>query len=337
MRKGWRGAGSGSRNWSECGGLPLAKWRALGIGDAGDDFPQPELMGGPRAVGFRQIRGEAEFSVALQALEERAKDGEGHVAEAGFVAVAVDALIEIGLGEAREFSGGGDIDEMGDFHAVAAGEGEGFQEAAAGGVFAGERLEDAGELGVKERKQGADEDFRDAAAAVRLRFRAESEWALVKGFHVVQLWVREQRAYQAGDEAGVEIRDISINITNNVSGGDVEGFPEVFAFSGAAREVRGDVGSSENSRSGLQGQLAGGIGGIRIDHQQLIHEWGARHQRATDDFHDAADGGCFVQRRDTNGDAVAARGFPSEETRDIREIPVVETLGGAHGFRAFPG
>lgn len=85
-----------------------------------------------------------EFAVAVEAGEDGLEDLEGGLGEFVGGAVTVDALVEVGLGEGVDFSAGEDVDEVGDFDAVAGGEGEGFEEAAAGGVFASEGLVEGG-------------------------------------------------------------------------------------------------------------------------------------------------------------------------------------------------
>ena len=154
----------------------------------------------------------------------------------------MDAFDEVGLGDAVDFPVARKVDEMGDFHAVADGEGEGFEGAAARGVFAGERLEDAAEFRIEQRDQRTDEDFGNPAAAGRVGFVAVGERALVEGLDVVDFRIGQQRADEAGDESGVEAGNVAVDITDDVAAGDVQGFPEVFALSVIGCLVRKDSG-----------------------------------------------------------------------------------------------
>lgn len=128
-----------------------------------------------------------DFAVVLEAAEEGLEDAEGHFAEGVGVLVAVDTLVEVDLGEGGHAVVFVDVEEVGSFDAVADGEGNLLQGFAADGVFTGEGLEELGEFGVEEGKEGADEDFGDAATAGGTDALREGEGAFVESFHVLDL------------------------------------------------------------------------------------------------------------------------------------------------------
>ena len=106
-----------------------------------------------------------DFAVVFEAAEEALEDAEGHLAEGVGVLVAVHPLIEVDLGEGFHAVVFVNVEKVGGFDAVADGEGNLFEGLAADGVFAGEGLEELGELGVKEAEEGAHQNLGDAASA----------------------------------------------------------------------------------------------------------------------------------------------------------------------------
>lgn len=296
---------------------------AFGFGEGGGDFRRGAAVEGPGAMDFRQEGVEGEFAVAFEAAEDDAEDGEGHAAEFGVAAVAVVALFEVGLSEAREISRLEEVDEVCGFDAVSDGEGEGFEGGSAGGVFAGEGLEDCGEFGVEEGEEGADEDFGDAAAAGGDDGAVAGEGAFVVGFDVVDLRVFKERADEACDEAAVELGDIAVDVADEVAGGGVEGFPEVFAFAAVGAEVWGDFGGEEDARAGLGGEGTGGVSGAGVDDEEFVDERVGGEEFAVEGGDDGADGFGFVESGDADGDALGGLMFSRHQSGDVGEFRVV--------------
>lgn len=147
----------------------------------------------------------------------------------------------------------------------------------------------------------------------------------VVGFDVVEFGVGKERADEAGDEVGGEVGDIRIEVADDVSAGDVEGFPEVFAFAGVGSGFRGDFGGEVGGGSGVAGDFEGVVGGVGVNNEEFVDEGVFFDEVLADDFDDGADGGGFVKGGDADGDFLGF--FEGDEVGDVGELGVVEGLG----------
>ena len=103
--------------------------------------------------------------VSVHARERGLPDLGGHPSEALVVVVAVPPLAEVDLRDRVEPDGVERVDEQADLDAVAGGERQALQQRAAGGVLAGERLHEAGELRPVQVEQRTRDQLGDATAA----------------------------------------------------------------------------------------------------------------------------------------------------------------------------
>ena len=92
-------AGNG-RMASGRAGIRGPQGRPLGLRDVFGNRARPGGFDDPAVVEIGGGAGEREFAVALEAAEHHLEDGERGVSQLAVVAVAVDALLEIALGDA---------------------------------------------------------------------------------------------------------------------------------------------------------------------------------------------------------------------------------------------
>ncbi len=105
-------------------------------------------------------------------------------------------------------------------------------------------------------------------------FIAVGERTIVECLDVVDFRIGQQRTDQAGDKAGVEIRDVAVDVTEDVAVGNVQGLPQVFAFADVGAFPRLDFGREVDGCSGGFGDFTRGILGSGIDDQDFIDQAG---------------------------------------------------------------
>lgn len=126
------------------------------------------------------------------------------------------------------------------------------------------------------------------------------ERSVVIGLNEGHIWLGQQGRQQAGDEFGVEVRNIGIAEHNEVPGGHREGLPQGFALAGAGPEMGQDFGGADYLGSSPGRHLSSGIARPVVDHDDFVD-----HRRASgrldesshDHLHDGADGGLLVAGR----------------------------------------
>ena len=101
----------------------------------------------------------------MQAGERGLPDLGGHPAEPQVVVVPVPSFAEVDLRHGVEPDGVQRVDQQRDLDAVAGGERQPLQQVAAGGVLAGERLDEAGQLRPVQVQQRPGDQLGDASAA----------------------------------------------------------------------------------------------------------------------------------------------------------------------------
>ena len=151
--------------------------------------------------------------------------------------------------------------------------------------------------------------------------------ALVVGFHVVDSRIGQQRADQSRDKSRVEIGNIAIEVTNDLSRGGMQGFPEILPLAGVGAGFGGDFRGPENPGSGSGRDFPGGR---RWNPNRLPGSHPpaalASTSSATDGRHDPADGFRLVERRNADGNPLAPLEF--HQCPRIGELAVVKTLHG---------
>jgi hypothetical protein len=104
----------------------------------------------------------------------------------------------------------------------------------------------------------------------------------------------QQGAEQADDEARPEVGDVGVAPHHDVAPGDVEGAPQRLALAPAARHVGEDVGGVHDPGAGRRGGLGGLVGGVVVEHEDLVDQADPVDQVAPDLGHDGADGRLLV-------------------------------------------
>ena len=173
-----------------------------------------------------------------------------------------------------------DVDEVPDLHGVAGEEGQRLEQAPPAGVLAGERLDQAGQLGEEEVDQRPGDKLGDPAAAALLEDAALDDRAAVVALDVLDALLGDQRADRAVDHARVPVADVRVGPDDDVAAGLVEALPQRLALAGEAAVARQNLLVDDHSGAFRCGDLAGPIGRVGVDDEQLVHQRMALHQLA---------------------------------------------------------
>lgn len=219
----------------------------------------------------------------------------GHAPEISEGAVAVDAFIQVRLCDGGNAMSAPDIDEMGGFHAVAGGKRQGFKNSTTCGVLAGERLVESGEVRAEAIEERSHEDLRDPSAAAGIDSLLGEERALIEAFDIADFRIADERAESAGDETGMDVCDVAIDISDQIAAALMDGFPEVFALAGARFQMGQNPVGGDDGGPGIGGELAGAVRGAGVDDDEFIDQGAIIDERDAEGIDDAGDGAFLIQ------------------------------------------
>ena len=271
-----------------------------------------------------QLLAELDHLFALEPGEERAQHAEGHASQGDGLLVAVNAAVQVGLGERAEPEPLVDVDEHGRLDAVSDGEGDLLEDRPPPGVLPGERLQDGGQLGVEEAEQGADEDLGHTAAAGGAQHARVGDGAVVEGLHVMDLGVLDERADQAVDEPRMDVLDVGIDVDDDVALQEIEGLPEVFALAALGAFFGEMLGGDVDVGTETGGDLARAVGAAGIDDGDLVQQRIAVFELRLEDHDFLPDGFLFVQGGQAERDGQSLALLLFHQPLDVPEVGVME-------------
>ena len=140
--------------------------------------------------------------------------------------------------------------------------------------------------GIEEVDQRPRDELRDAAAAALLEHAVLDDRALVVALDVLEPRLVQQRPERPVDHPRVPVPDVGVGPDDDVAARLEEGLPERLALAPERAVARQDVGVLDDAGALGLGDLAGPVGRLRVDDQDLVDERDAAHQladRAPDD------------------------------------------------------
>ena len=166
-----------------------------------------------------------DMPLALQPSHDNLDNGECHLAQRDDVLIAMDSILEVGLGDSIQAMPFQDIDKQPGFDPISGEERQLLKQPAPPGHFAGQRLDQTRELRIEQIDQWPRREFGDAAPARRQRAFAEVQWTPVIAFDKLKPRLREQRPQDAVYEFGVDVGDIAVDPHDDITAGDMQTLP----------------------------------------------------------------------------------------------------------------
>ena len=208
------------------------------------------------------------------------------------------AHAEVALRQCVDAVAGGQVDQKRDLYSPALDERHRLEQGSPPGVFARERLDEAGELGEQRAQGGAGDEFGHAAAAGR----CPEERAAVVALDEPDRRIGEQGLEQVRHEVRAEVPDVGVQPADEVAAAHVERLPEHVALTGTGGQVGEDRRGGVDDGAFPGGDLGGGVGGAVVDDEDLVDEGDVLHQGAPDRGDRLPDGGLLVPGRDAHRD-----------------------------------
>ena len=230
--------------------------------------------------------------------------------------------IEVDLGDGIDAEVGDEVDEQSDLHSPALDERHRLEQCAPSRVLAGERLDEAREVG----EQGGDErsghELGHAAAAGGLAV----ERAAVVALHESDGGIGEQRFDQSGHEVRSEVAHIGVEPAHDVTAARVQRQPQRVALARAAGDVGEDLVDRDDPGALPACGFGSGVGRAVVDHDDLVDQRRVLHQVAADGRDDLSDRRLLVTRRQAHRDGGATGLLGGDERSDVE-------LRGSHRTR----
>src|SRR5215218_4096471 len=223
-------------------------------------------------VGRARVLRLVEASVLAHAPGDRAQHRVGHAGEVAQGLVPVLAGAEVHLGHGVEPDHLQDVYHDPGLHRVTGEERDGGEELPVGHEFAGERLHEAGELGVEQVEERLGRELRDPAAAVQLHRLVALEGTPVGRLDEAYLGHFEYGAEDAVDELGPEVFGVGVDVHHEVAAGHGEGAPHGVALAMCAPVVAHQLVLRVDLGAPGGGHLGRAVRGVRVDSQDLVHQ-----------------------------------------------------------------
>jgi hypothetical protein len=218
-----------------------------------------------RAVGVGQqdrsieAAADREPSVAFGASQDRARDHGGHRAQLTQRPVAMHTLLQIDLRHRIQAHRRREVDQQPDVHAVAGEERDGPQRVGARSHLTGERLQEAGKLGVADVEQRPGGQLGHASTGRGHQLRIDAQRPPVEALGECERIIIEQRRDEPFDEHRIEVADVAVHEAHEVGVHDRERTPQRFAFADQRRHVGQDALEPVHRRARDRGDLGGPI------------------------------------------------------------------------------
>ena len=254
------------------------------------------------------LRHELDLLALLELGDRRLQDDEGHRRQIGQRLVAMDPPLEVDLADARQPDAVHDVHQQPELDRVAGEEWHRLEQLAAAGVLAGQRLDDAGQLGEEQVDERPRRELGHAAALAGLPLPIGGhQGPVVEALDVLDPRLAEERAQQPVNEARLDVPDVGVHPDHDVAAQLVQALPQRLALARVAAQLGQDLVVLADRYAQLAGDLDRPIGRGRVDDQHLVHEWDSFHERVADAADDEADGLLLVQGGQSDADRQARR------------------------------
>ena len=193
----------------------------------------------------------------LEPLHDRLEDHEAHPRQALQLLVAVHPPLQVDLAKAVQAEPLREVDEVADLDRVAGEERDRLEMLAPARVLAGERLDQARQLGEEQVDERPRHELRDPAAAALLEHAALDDRALVVALDVADARLGQQRAERAVDQPRVPVPDVRVAPDDEVAARLVQALPERLALAAVAAVARQHVRVEDHARALALGDRRG--------------------------------------------------------------------------------
>jgi hypothetical protein len=151
-------------------------------------------------------------------------------------------------------------------------------------------MDDPGQVGEQQGEHRSGDQLGDAPSTPGLAV----DGSLVEALHEVDGGVDQDRAEQTGHEPGVEVAQIGIDPHDDVASGRVQRLPQRAALAVPPPVLGEHLGGHHHPGAGGRRHFLGAIGGVVVDHHDLVDEAQALDEPAADGGDDRADGRLLV-------------------------------------------
>ena len=148
--------------------------------------------------------------------------------------------------------------------------------------------------------------------------------ALVVALHVLQSRLVEQRPDRAVDHPRVPVPDVGVGPDDDVAARLEDRLPERLALAPERAVAGEDVGVLDDAGALGLGDLAGPVGRLRVDDEDLVDQRDPAHQLADRAADDRPDRLLLVERRQDERDRQALLLLELDEAAEVGELGVVE-------------
>ena len=241
----------------------------------------------------------------------------GHRPERLVALRGVPAHPEVDLGQRRQPGQLQQVDEQPDLHAVTGHERHPLEGRPPPGVLAAQGLDEAGELRPQRVEQRPGGQLGHPAAARRTRIAGQLQRAGVAALHVDHLRIGQQRREQTGHEMGDVADQVRVEEDHEVTGRGGQRLPQRLALAGA-RAVRGQhLGRGDDVGPRRPGHGGGGVGGVGVHDEQLVHEGHAAHPSFPQVRDERSDRRRLVPGGEDDADPVATAALGTQQGGEI--------------------
>ena len=153
----------------------------------------------------------------------------------------------------------------------------------------------------------------------------------------MNLGIGEQRAEQSVDEFGMNVADVRVDPTDEVTFEDEHALPERLALALEDTVAGQDFAVLHYLDAGALGDRDGPVGGTRIDDNDFVEQRNPIHQRVLEGSDDLADRGLFIQRRQAEADGDALALLEIYQAAQVGELFAVKGVLGEPAIDALAG
>src|SRR5829696_255790 len=276
-------------------------------------------------VGRARVLRLVEASVLAHAPGDRTQHRVGHAGEVAQGLVPVLAGSQVHLSHGVEPNHLQDVYHDPGLHGVSGEERDRREQLPVGDEFTGERLHEAGELGVEEVEERLGRELRDPAAAVQLHRLVTLEGTPVGRLDVTYLGHFQNRAEDAVDELRPEVLGVGVDVHHEVAMRHGERAPHGVALAVRAAVVAHQLVLRVDLGAPGGGHFSRAVRGVRVDGQDLVHQRMVTGLPVyvVDLIYDPAHGVGHVAAGQHRADREAELAFAAGQGLEVRKLPVV--------------
>ncbi len=240
----------------------------------------------------------------------------------------MDALQQIHLGNPLQAELLKHINQQARLHAVAGEKRELLQRRAAAGVLAGQRLDHARQLWIKQIEQRPGRQLGHPPPAPGLSLVPHLERAAIEAFDELDAPVEQKRPDDAIDKSRMNVDDVSINPGNDVALRHQQTLPQGFALAAPRAEFGQKLLVNVNRHAERLGNLAGAVGRVRVNQHHLVQQRHIVHQGPLHGFKHPAHRFLLVQSGQGQADRHPALLFERCQVAEIGKLVGVKGVLG---------